>query len=160
MKRRFIASQFAWTFLVAAAVAVGAGGCGSSGTPSTTGGAGTGGTACNAPAIFTTYGCAVPACHSSTAPAANFDQQTPGWETKMVGMAPLGGGPATTASMCAGMNQVYLVAGSQPATGLFMDKLKLITPQCGKRMPNIGGPLTQTELNCVQTWADALTKPK
>jgi hypothetical protein len=158
MKAHYFASQNARALVVAAALAVGVSACGSGGGGGG-GGAGTGGGTCDATKIFSTYGCAIPACHSNVNPAANFDQQTPGWEHAMVGKAPPGGGPAATASMCANMGKVYLVAGSQPATGLFLDKLKLITPPCGARMPNIGGPLTTPELNCVQDWANALTKP-
>jgi hypothetical protein len=163
MKASFIASQNVRALLATAALAVGLGACGGgSGSPTgaagTGGGAGTGGSACDVPAIFNSYGCATPACHGGPTPAAAFAQDVPGWETAMVGKAAPGGGPQSTASMC--MGKVYLVAGSQPATGLFMDKLKMTTPVCGARMPNIGGPLTSHELDCVQTWADALTKPK
>src|SRR4029079_14757628 len=119
-----------------------------------------GGTACDVPKLFnTTYGCSIPACHHANMPAGAFDMQTAGWETRMIGKMSPGGGPTATASMCAGKGP-YLVANSQPATGLFLDKLKLITPPCGTPMPNIGGPLTSQELQCVQEWADALTKPK
>jgi hypothetical protein len=101
------------------------------------------------------------ACHGGPTPAGNFAMDVAGWETAMVGkMAPGGGGAsAGTASMCGGAGRVYLVAGSQPATGLFLDKLGG-HPPCGVPMPNIGAPLTSAEVACVQTWADALTKPK
>jgi hypothetical protein len=169
MKRPSIASQNVRVLVAATALAVGAIGCGSGGGGSTggggsNGGGGTSGTTCDAMPIFTTYGCAIPACHSATGPAANFDMQTAGWETKLIGKAPPGGGPpgadggaSLTASMCANMAKVYLVAGSNPATGLFIDKLFLLHPECGARMPNIGGPLTTKELTCVQQWATALT---
>ena len=44
-----------------------------------------------------------------------------GWQTRLVGVNPKGAG--LNPSMCAA-NGPYLVAGMQPATGLFLDKLK------------------------------------
>jgi hypothetical protein len=171
MKRPSTISQNVLVLVAAAGLAAFAGGCGSGGAAGGMDAGGTGGTgaACDVPKIFSTagYGCAIPACHSAVNPAGNFDMTAVGWETKLVGKAPPGGGgtPAPdggvslTASLCATAGQVYLVAGSAPATGLFMSKLSLKTPPCGARMPNIGGPLTAAELACVQTWANALTKP-
>jgi hypothetical protein len=145
------------TFLGAAALVLGAVGC--NGGEGGGGGAGTGGN-CDVPALFAAKACSIAGCHSSSSPAAAFDMQTAGWETAMVGKTPPGGGAAATMSMCMGMGQ-YLVAGSQPATGLFIDKLAKATPQCGARMPNLplDPGLTAAELACVQTWANALTKP-
>jgi hypothetical protein len=77
---------------------------------------------------------------------------------RMVGKVAPGGGAGTLASMCGGMNRVYLNPGSNPATGLFIDKLKA-NPPCGARMPNIGVELSAAELACVQTWANGLTAP-
>ena len=153
MKGLFMASQNVRALLAAAALAVGVSACGGGGSGPPP--------ACDVQKIlFTTYGCAIPACHNATAPAAAFDMGTPGWEMAMLDRVAPGGGPMATASMCGSMNHVYLVKGSVPAKGLFIDKLNLLTPPCGKRMPNIGGPLTAAELACVQTWADALTAPK
>ncbi|HEX3694310.1 MAG TPA: hypothetical protein VH374_02880 [Polyangia bacterium] len=44
---------------------------------------------------------------------------------------------------------------SQPATGLFLDKLKA-TPPCGAQMPlaTVAAPLSATEMACVQKWAN------
>ncbi len=52
------------------------------------------------------------------------------------------------------MNQVYLKAGSNPATGLFLDKLNPDTtiPPCGAHMPNLGAPLTAAQFACVQSY--------
>jgi hypothetical protein len=146
----------AMSFTIAAAAA----GCSGSGGG---GGAGAGGGndagACDVTKIFSTYTCAAPACHNSTNPAANFDMQTLGWETKLVGVAPKGGGPIVALeSKCGAMGKVYLTAGSKPATGLFMDKISLDKPGCGVRMPNIPFQmLSDAEIKCVQAWATALT---
>jgi hypothetical protein len=165
MKALLISSQNVRALLIVAALAVGASACGSSGGGGT-GGAGTGGAACDVPGLFGTdtskegRGCAISACHGKATPAGNFDMETAGWETTMVGKtAPGGGAIPSTASKCGGMNRVYLVAGSNPATGLFLDKLGG-HPSCGAVMPNIGVPLNAAELACVQTWANALTAPK
>jgi hypothetical protein len=39
-----------------------------------------------------------------------------------------------------------------------MDKLKR-SPPCGSEMPLLTSYLTDAELACIQTWANALTKP-
>jgi hypothetical protein len=168
MRRSSTISQNVLALFAAAGLAALAGGCGGGGPGGGTG-AGGSGAVCDVPKIFSTngYGCSIPACHSAVNPAGNFDMATAGWETRMVGKAPPGGGgtpgldggPSTTASMCATSGMVYLAAGSAPATGLFISKLTMKIPPCGARMPNIGGPLTAAEIACVQTWANALTKP-
>ena len=96
--------------------------------------------------------------------AAGLDMETAGWQnTNLVGKLPSGGGvDADRTSKCkpgAGANTPYLVAGSSPATGLFLSKLTA-NPPCGVRMPNLGNPLTPAEMACIQTWANALTVPK
>jgi len=151
-------SQNAWNIIGAAALALGAMGCGNGGDGGT-GGAGTGGATCDVPKLFMTKSCAIAGCHSANMPAAAFDMATPGWERLMIGKMPPGGGPTNTASMCAGMGKTYLVANSQPAMGLFLDKLSA-TPPCGVRMPNLPlMDLSAADLACVQEWANALTKP-
>ena len=111
--------------------------------------------ACDVPTIFASYGC--PTCHDVKGSFGGFDMASPGWETHLVGVAPKGGG-ASSPSVCTGGGRVYLAAGSSPATGLFMDKLKPKTASsCGDRMPLIADPLTSAELDCVQQWANALT---
>jgi hypothetical protein len=123
------------------------------------GGAGTGGTAaCDVPKIFTTYSCALAnACHGGATPAAGFAMDKAGWETGLVGKSPMAN-TTGVASACVGKGP-YLVAGSNPATGLFIEKLSKKTPVCGERMPNLPGmELTAAEIACVQTWANNLTK--
>ena len=144
--------RHALTLFGAAALALGALGCG---------GGGGGGTTCDVPALFTAKSCAITGCHSAMMPAANFDMVTAGWEMRMVGLAPPGGGPTmATSSLCANMGQTYLVAGSKPATGLFIDKLSKAPPQCGLKMPNIPlMDLSAAEIACVQEWANKLTVP-
>ena len=56
-------------------------GCGSGGSAAAT---------CDMKKIFVT--CGIVGCHSSANPAANFDMQTVGWEAKLVGHGPVGGG--------------------------------------------------------------------
>lgn len=173
MKRLSLASQTVRTFIAAAALAaVGAVGCGDSGSNPTggagsggagtggggTGGAGTGGN-CDVQALFKTkYTCSLAtACHDANGSAANFDMASPGWETHLVGVTPKGGG--SVASKCApGPNATkpYLVKGSNPATGLFMDKFQSIPP-CGDSMPMLTGPITAADMACIKAWAVGLT---
>jgi hypothetical protein len=140
----------------------GTGGSGGGGTggSSGTGTAGTGGGVgpCNALPIFATHSCASPgACHDAKGTSANFDMASPGWEMKLVGGNPNGGGAAGFGSQCQGKGP-YLIAGSSPARGLFLDKLAA-KPPCGNQMPLLPPTLTATELDCVQRWANGLTKP-
>jgi hypothetical protein len=122
------------------------------------GGGGTGGGNCNVPKLFEDKGCSIPGCHAAANPAGGLDMVTSGWETRLVGKA-AGAATGGTASLCGGMNRVLLTAGSVPATGLFIDKLKA-NPPCGERMPNVPlSELTNDEIACVQAWANALTKP-
>jgi hypothetical protein len=116
---------------------------------------GTGG-ACDVPKTFADALCAT--CHDKTGSNGGFDMASADWETHLVGVAPKGGG-SSVASECAGGGRVYLVAGSKPATGLFLDKLKPKTASlCGDPMPPIG-ELTTAQLDCIQQWANALTSP-
>jgi hypothetical protein len=132
---------------------------------------GSSGGSCDVNALFTTkYGCAGSGCHDTVTKAANFDMASPGLETRLVGKAPMGGGPTFSAdggppmpiaslqSMCVGKGN-YLDAGSQPATGLFLSKLSA-TPPCGMRMPMAPvSPVTAADMTCIQNWANNLTKP-
>ena len=123
---------------------VGGGGGGSSG-------GGTGGA--------TTADCATPIlaskcvpCHATGGGSANLDLQSPNIGARLVGKM---GGPATTGGLCSTM--VLLNAGSNPATGVFMDKITMATPPCGSLMP-FGGPmLPQDQITCLQNWATGLT---
>jgi hypothetical protein len=133
---------------------------GSSGAAGSTGAGGAGGTGpCNASSIFAMHSCAFAgACHDANGTSAGFNMASVGWEKNLVGKFPKGGGAMGFGSMCGSVNKAYLVAGSSPATGLFMDKLKR-SPPCGSEMPLLTSYLTDAELACIQTWANALTKP-
>jgi predicted CxxxxCH...CXXCH cytochrome family protein len=154
MKDSSTPSHLFRSLLAAAGLAVALVGCGGGGGGGTTPDSGT---ACDVKMIFQTYNCTIVGCHNNANPAANLDMVTPDWEKTLVGRAPKAGG-AGTASKCVDMGQVYLNAGTNPATGLFMDKLSKAKPQCGDRMPNLPGiQLTADEIACVQTWANGLT---
>jgi hypothetical protein len=104
----------------------------------------------------TKYACTVAgACHDGSAfTAGGLDLATPGWEQRLIGRIPSG----VNTSMCGGVKTPYLIAGSQPAAGLLLQKLTG-TPPCGQQMPLLGGPMSQADLQCFQRWADALTAP-
>jgi hypothetical protein len=135
---------------------------------------GSSGGSCDVNALFTTkYGCDGSGCHDTVTKAANFDMKTPGLESRLVDVAPPGGGPTFTTdagvttpitalqSMCTGMGMHYLDKGSVPATGLFMRKLTA-NPGCGTRMPQTSLPtfvVSDGDLACIQSWANNLTKP-
>lgn len=98
------------------------------------------------------------ACHDATGSAANFSlvgrpfTDLLGWKRQLVGIFPIGGGN----SACGGANMPYLVAGSSPANGLLLNKLRSKNPVCGDQMPALPPLLTASEIDCVQRWANAV----
>ncbi|HEY2902633.1 MAG TPA: hypothetical protein VGL59_18755 [Polyangia bacterium] len=101
--------------------------------------------------VFSEHACTT-ICHvAAAAPAfAGFDMTTSGWEKRLVGAA----SPATapSSSMCKGMGRIYLNR-TLPATGLFLDKVKP-NPPCGVQMPQALAPLSSSEVDCIQRWAN------
>jgi len=76
---------------------------------------------------------------------------------RLLGVMPAG----TNSSVCGGTTTPYLVAGSQPAMGLLLDKMFATTLPCGgqgNRMPSLG-TLTAADMACITSWANDLTKP-
>jgi hypothetical protein len=180
MKQLSNLSQNVRVFMAAVALSVGAAGCasgsdgtGTAGSGGTAGaGGGAGSTACalaDVTTIFTSmatthnHNCTTAlACHDATGAAAGFDMATAGWQNKLVGMGPkAGAGSPTYPSMCATSGLKYLDVGSNPATGLFLDKINpgMAVPPCGVPMPEIYPRLSATEFACVQSWATTLTNP-
>lgn len=72
------------------------------------------------------------------------------------------GSPTTNGSVCAdAVTEPYLQAGSNPATGLLIDKCTN-APPCGARMPYYpitGKYLTAAQQSCLIQWATTLTSP-
>jgi hypothetical protein len=97
------------------------------------------------------------ACHDASRSATRLDMTSVGWEQKLVGTFP---SPENSAfpSECLGSTEPYLIAGSSPARGLFLDKFDS-SPPCGIRMSPIGPPVSPADLDCFQRWANALTTP-
>jgi hypothetical protein len=182
MQRASTVSYFVQVFVAAAALAAGAMACGSSNGNSTgaagSGGGGSGGggagggktcTLADVNAIVQPAGAPVPytgcvvinACHDNAGSAAGLDLTTAGWQTKLVGQNPVAnkGASASLYSMCVGHGP-YLVAGSNPAAGLFIDKLKPgASPPCGVHMPNLGAMLSNDQFACIQSYLTTLTSP-
>lgn len=98
-----------------------------------------------------TFGCTN--CHRPNIPGdsdGGFDMLTPGWERRLVGAGPPDCAPSS--NLCKGKGRVYLNR-TQPATGLFLDKLKP-NPPCGDQMPRQLPPLSAADLACIQKWAN------
>ena len=80
-------------------------------------------------------------------------RRAPGWRH-------LGWGRSTNASECMANTTPYLNAGSNPATGLLIDKVTMTHPPCGGQMPDSAPfPLTATQQSCLIQWATTLTSP-
>jgi hypothetical protein len=171
MKRSATVSQNVRVLVTAAALAVGAIGCGSKGNDTTGAGGAGGGAVCTLAEVNAIFqptattgaytGCTViGACHDNAGSAAGLDLTSADWPTKLVAMGPVAGKGASTTlnSLCAGMGLIYLNKGSNPATGLFIDKLRInATVPCGVHMPNLGAMLSATQFACVQSYATTLT---
>ena len=142
-------------------VALAAAGCPGTVDPSlwpssNTGEGGSGGPPpCDATPLFVANNCTLAGCHDNLGTSANFDMKSTGWEKKLVGVFPKGGGGL--ASKCATSSKPFLIPGVIPATGLFIDKLKPSAAiECGDPMPLVGTKLTDDDFACVQSWADAI----
>jgi hypothetical protein len=89
-------------------------------------------------------------CHTAASAQGGLDLQSADIPSRLVGHDT----GAVTVSSCSGMK--LLNAGSNPATGVFIDKLTMDPPPCGSPMP-LGGTLTATEKSCLTDWATGLT---
>jgi hypothetical protein len=112
------------------------------------GGAGGSGGPCNPTPVFTAR-CTSIGCHNSSGAAAGLDLQSANPAARLVGV---GTGTGTGAA-CSG--QTLLNPGSNPATGVFIDKIT--TPTCGLMMPETGGALSAGDLACLTSWATSVT---
>jgi hypothetical protein len=127
-----------------------------------TGGGGSTGAPCDAPAMVFDRSpnplCAQLGCHDANATAqAGLNLKNDGAiAARLVGVMASG----TNGSVCGGVTTPYLAPGSQPATGLLLDKMFATTLPCagGNRMPSLG-TLTSTDMACIISWANDLTKP-
>jgi hypothetical protein len=149
--------RFAATVIAAALVcSFVATGCGSSSnTP-----ADSGPTTCDftaLEALFAAKTCTSIGCHDSPTGAAGLDLKSAGLGARLLGMSPMAN-VGSIPSSCAGMGKVYLTPGSNPAMGLFIDKLTA-SPGCGTRMPQVGSPLNTSQMECVRSWALTVTNP-
>ena len=69
-------------------------------------------------------------------------------------------GTADNGSRCMTNSTPYLDAGSNPATGLLIDKVTMTHPPCGDQMPEDAPfPLSTTQKSCIIQWATTLTSP-
>jgi hypothetical protein len=153
---RPLGSSAIWLALLLAVSSFGALGCPGNLDPALlpTGGAGTGGGArCDAVPILVAK-CGIDSlCHDARASTpGNLDLITAPFD-RLVGRVPDG----TNLSQCAGVTTPYLVAGSDPATGLLLEKMKPERP-CGEQMPTLNS-VSASEIACITDWATGLTSP-
>ena len=152
---RFFSHSFAATTIAATlALSLAAIGCGSS---SDTTAATTPCALAGEQAQFSAKSGTTSGCHGSKQPAAGLDLMSAGLAERLVGKGPVAGAGGFQPSMCVGANRIYLTAGSNPATGLLLDKVSPNQP-CGARMP-IGSVLNNNEMACLRSWALSVTSP-
>jgi hypothetical protein len=154
---RFIGSRSAAAALLLTVASLGVSGCPGELDPDLLNARGTGGTGgtqvCNGAAFMKGAACSRAGCHFMTDPASGFDLYSDGVIQRLLGRPP---DPATSLS-CAQNTTPLLVSGSNPATGLLLDKLKKPAP-CGTAMPYPGlEPLPAADIACIQEWATAVT---
>lgn len=120
------------------------------------GAGGTGGSAgfCDAPAMLFMPKCVFPgACHDSTSAGnGGLDMNTAGLVGRLLGKTSTG----VNLSDCGGETKAYLVAETDPAQGLLLDKLFADPLPCGNRMP-VGPALLPNEEACVRDWTRGVT---
>ena len=111
-------------------------------------------TVCDAATFMRGQTCSIAGCHFMTAPAGDLDLFSPGVISRLIGRMP---NPTSATSACTASTMPYLTAGSNPATGLLLDKLKMM-PTCGLAMPYPGLTLLPAnEIACIQEWSNAVT---
>ena len=118
------------------------------------GGGGTGGTGasvCNAAATVIGPNCGIPGCHGSTAPSSGLNLTPMGIVARLLDKA-----PTSSSQLCSGNTTPYLKSGSNPATGLLLQKISSSPPPCGDHMP-AGVQLADSDMTCVNDWATAVT---
>jgi hypothetical protein len=137
----------------------GTGGSGTGGSNPTGGSTGTGGGS----GSCTGGNCATTFCHI---PGAKNADTCGGLDltvdanigSRLVGVRSVG--TVDNGSECMANTTPYLNAGSNPATGLLIDKITMSPPSCGSLMPDSAPfPLNATQRSCLIQWATTLTSP-
>jgi len=89
------------------------------------------------------------ACHTTaTKGLGNLDLLSDGVASRLVGK------PADSGEMCGGKGNL-INANTNPATGLFVDKISNMKPACGSVMP-LGQKMSQANIDCLTQWATYL----
>jgi len=144
----------------------GGSGSGTGGSGQTGGTPGTGGTSVsctggNDGPTLVAMNCATPGCHDSTSSAFSGSLDLTVNSTigsRLVGVM-AAQATASNQAVCTNVGEPYLVAGSNPATGLLIDKVTT-HPPCGAQMPFASPfPLSATQQSCLIQWATTLTSP-
>ncbi len=106
---------------------------------------------CDGAALMVTK-CGMAGCHGASQPQAGLDLFSAGVAGRLLGQ------PSNTTlnPACAANTTPFLVTSSNPAMGFLLDKL-VQPPPCGTIMPQIPGPLAQTEIDCLKEWSTAVT---
>ena len=162
LARRLLGNSSTYLALVFVLACVGALGC-----PGTldqslldgggaTGSAGTGGgPPCDAQMVVFMPKCGQPQlCHDNRAMTpGGLDLISANLGARLLGVVPTG----ANGSQCLGQTTPYLMAGSNPPTGLLLQKIQNPAP-CGFPMPTLGS-LTPSDVECITSWAKGLTSP-
>jgi hypothetical protein len=136
-------------------------GSGGSGTGGMTGSGGTNGNCTGnlMGAAIITAQCATSGCHASATASvsgAGLDLTTNSTiGARLVGV--VSPGDSAASSQCGGNTTPYLNAGSNPATGLLIEKFQQSHPPCGFQMPFGQPPLSAMQQTCLVEWATTLT---
>jgi hypothetical protein len=134
--------------------ATGAGGAiGAAGAGGTVGAGGDGSVATSCANAATVLATNCTQCHSGPTPPtiyANLDLQSPGVAARLVGVVAYTG----ASGACAGQGNL-LDPGALPATGILIDKINF-AQSCGVGMPSGLPMLSQSDVDCLQAWANGL----
>src|ERR1700690_4419507 len=136
----------------------GAGLGGSTGTGGATGGGGSSQQVCDAPTAVFAGTCAFSGCHDASGSGAGLNLTSAGIVGRLLNVMP----NAALSPSCGNATEPYLKSGSNPATGLLLDKLVPLDANldvtCGALMPQ-GSPamIAQLSFSCITAWATAVT---
>jgi hypothetical protein len=125
---------------------------GSTGTGGITGSGGSSQQVCDAPTTIFAGNCAFAGCHDANGASAGLNLTSAGIVGRLLDVMP---NPALSPS-CGASTEPYLKSGSNPATGLLLDKLVPAAVTCGDLMPQ-GSPVMISGFSCVAAWATAVT---
>ncbi|HXU06233.1 MAG TPA: hypothetical protein VN903_35000 [Polyangia bacterium] len=110
---------------------------------------------CDAPKTVFATNCAIAGCHAANSSSGGgLDLASAGVVGRLLGKGPSSN--LATGARCADAGKPYLLANSNPASGLLMDKIDATKVTCGSAM-SLLGQIDSSQITCISLWATAVT---